>query len=84
MPRFIFDVHDDGPAEWGDESLEGAGRNEIERRARELIAEAQARQVARGSQCVTTTVYVYHEGDAIVLTAYGRVGQDVRIVWPLG
>ncbi|GLS42593.1 hypothetical protein GCM10007884_05780 [Methylobacterium brachythecii] len=81
MTRYIFDVHDDGPANWGEETLEGADPQEIERRARELIQETQARQLARGSAKLLTTVFVHQVGNGIVLMAYGREGDDVRIRW---
>lgn len=84
MPRYTFDVHDNGPAEWGEETLDGAGRDEIERHARRLIGQAQARQREHDETESLITVFVHHEGDGIVLTAYGRPGEDVRLVWAVG
>ncbi|TXN20039.1 MULTISPECIES: hypothetical protein [Methylobacterium] len=84
MPRYIFDVHDDGPVEWGDDGVECADRDEIERRVHTLIVAAQQRQVARGSLEALTTIYVHHESNGIVLVASVRPGEDVQFGWTPG
>ncbi|MCE4226526.1 hypothetical protein HCU64_22540 [Methylobacterium sp. C25] len=84
MSRFIFDVHDDGPIEWGETSYEFADRAEIERRVQQLVEEAQTRQKARGCSPPLTTVFVHEDGGGIVLTAYARPGEDLRLVWASG
>lgn len=81
MSRYVFDLHDNGPAEWDADQLHDADRDAIERRARELIEDAQRRQRARDGSASMTTVFVHEAGDGIVLTAYGRPGQDLQLVW---
>ncbi|MCE4226190.1 hypothetical protein HCU64_20785 [Methylobacterium sp. C25] len=84
MSHYIFDVHDDGPVEWGDTSYKFADRADIERHVRQLVEEAQTRQKTRGRSPPLTTVFVHEDGGGIVLTAYARPGENLRLVWASG
>ena len=68
MPRYFFDVHDDGPAEWDDVGRECETSGEITRHAVGLIALARARQKASQRFGTTTTVIVQREEGGIVLS----------------
>ncbi|WP_442785967.1 DUF6894 family protein [Methylobacterium sp. C25] len=69
MPRYFFDVHDDGPAEWDDIGRECRTSGEITTHAVSLIAQARAQQKAAQRPATTTTVMVQREEGEIVLTA---------------
>lgn len=80
----MFDVHDDGPALWGDDSLECEGREDIERITRRLLDEAHARQGDRDSVEGTTTVMVMNETGGVVLNARAERDGVVRLIWAPG
>ncbi|WP_373322262.1 DUF6894 family protein [Methylobacterium thuringiense] len=84
MPRYIFDVNEGDSSEWNDEDFECGSRADIEQHARRLIEEAGARQAARGSGSLPSTVVVYEEDGEIVMSAHGWATGSVRVLWARG
>ncbi|GLS44243.1 hypothetical protein GCM10007884_22310 [Methylobacterium brachythecii] len=81
MHKYVFDVNDGDSSEWDDEDLECEGPVAIERHARRLLAEAGARQIARGSEALPATVVVTEEDGAIIMSAHGWLNGNVRVLW---
>jgi hypothetical protein len=81
MSRYTFDVHDDGPAHWADDSRECGSRGDIELFARRLLNEAHTRQADRDSFGEITTVMVLRECGGVVLNAHAKRGGHVNITW---
>ncbi|WP_183503329.1 hypothetical protein [Methylobacterium brachythecii] len=82
MPKYFFNVHDNGPPHWDDTGLELTWRDDIAAHALRLIVAAKTRQKSRGDIGVTTTVIVHFEEGSVALTAIARPGRNVLFVWP--
>ncbi|GEO99942.1 hypothetical protein [Methylobacterium haplocladii] len=84
MPKYVYDLNEGDSSEWEDEDLECEGRIQIEHHARRLLNEAGARQAARGSASLPSTVVVYEENGEIIMSAHGWPGGKVRVLWAGG
>ncbi|MCE4225094.1 hypothetical protein HCU64_15150 [Methylobacterium sp. C25] len=81
MPRFLFDVHDNIFSDLGDEDRDCEGREDVEKHAQQLLAEARAKQRARANLHLVTSVIVHELGKGVVMTAIAGPGQDLDFVW---
>lgn len=77
VPRYFFDVHSAGAAVWDSDGEVIQDRTEIERRARELIAEHAQDQADPGS----ISISVHREDDGIILTAVASPRDGIRLAW---
>ncbi len=80
MPRYLFDVHADGSADWDDQGVECDDPRALEGHARALMARIAT---AQGDDVKPVTAYAIQEdGDGgVVLSTFMCAARNVRLVW---
>lgn len=78
LPRYFFDIHDSGAAEWDDAGSECANRAEIEQVARSKMAAFADRQTARAAP---VSLAVLSVDGGVILTVTGVSSDEPRLYW---